>query len=367
MKREVSIRAPAGERPAELDKAAVTSLFRSALPRGSDAPRNAAFYRRTVSIRAPARERHSMSRWFHALQNVSIRAPARERPQTIKVSSMTNKGFDPRSREGATCWRQCAAGVGEVSIRAPAQGATANSARVMPLAEFRSALPRGSDRRSRVPRCRSLCFDPRSREGATPRLVPLAEAVRVSIRAPARERLAAEAYAEHYGEFRSALPRGSDLRCRRDDGAQYRFRSALPRGSDYRCADRRLVDGVSIRAPARERPQPAPLALGREVFRSALPRGSDVRPGRYVSGRARVSIRAPARERPRDLGPFPLSRPFRSALPRGSDVRSTDLIDRGYGFDPRSREGATGSVMRAPSIPTVSIRAPARERRSAAR
>ena len=97
---------------------------------------------RPVSIRAPARERHRRHSPRVGCRGVSIRAPARERLSIFASRSASRlfrsalpRGsdhcnempraytscFDPRSREGATRQRARFAGVGRVSIRAPAR------------------------------------------------------------------------------------------------------------------------------------------------------------------------------------------------------------------------------------------------------
>src|SRR4051812_11972636 len=100
--------------------------------------------------------------------------------------------------------------------------------------QFQSTLPRGSDGEDGAALTAHEGFNPRSREGAT-------HAGIVSILAP---------------QFQSTLPRGSDSR-----------RNQSP-----------AVEGVSIHAPARERPNAHHPPAGLVRFQSTLPRGSDDSP-----------------------------------------------------------------------------------------
>ena len=209
------------------------AMFRSALPRGSDStpfarvcckpsfdPRSRegattrrceGDYRRVVSIRAPARERHLVHRPGQLRPSVSIRAPARERPLmmvaialSLRFRSALPRGSDHRASEG---WARYMA--------------------------FRSALPRGSDpRRPARDRVRPG-FDPRSREGATMPAVRQAAPV-ASFDPRSREGATTE---------------------ERIVGIAEMFRSALPRGSDETILADAPQPHVSIRAPARERHQ----------------------------------------------------------------------------------------------------------------
>src|SRR5690606_4033900 len=125
--------------------------------------------------------------------------------------------------------------------------------------------------------------------------------------------------------FRSTLPRGE----RPGEGAPIKrdvaFRSTLPRGerppmglsqrgittsfdprsrggSDAAGAGDDRGDGVSIHAPAGERPHPRAVGVPQGVFRSTLPRG----------------------ERPVVSGGTYSSTSFRSTLPRGERLRRSD-------------------------------------------
>ncbi len=205
------------------------------------------------------------------------------RPRTGGDGAVANAGgagrcFDPRPRTGgdATSWRRLlkrtcfdprprTGGDGghparprppdEVSIRAPARGATRLAAAGLRLS------PAGFDPRPRTGGdSRHTCrngdrgrFDPRPRTGGDLWIGMLAimhEAV--SIRAPARGATALAGEVVQRFEFRSAPPHGG----RRSAGAWLLslllFRSAPPHGG-RRVAGRRVYgqDGVSIRAPAR--------------------------------------------------------------------------------------------------------------------
>ncbi len=77
---------------------------------------------------------------------------------------------------------------------------------------FQSTLPRRSD--TFVPLIINILsgFNPRSREGATVRLVPLTDHIGVSIHAPAKERQDVYNALGWAPEFQSTLPRRSDIK-----------------------------------------------------------------------------------------------------------------------------------------------------------
>ena len=120
--------------------------------------------------------------------NISIRAPARGATHTRSMALLINSNFNPRSREGSD---------------APSRDLSENR-RI-----FQSALPRGE----RPPGARTLDtliknFNPRSREGSDLDCLPGGSDQPISIRAPARG--ATELLIDQYPnlKFQSALPRG---------------------------------------------------------------------------------------------------------------------------------------------------------------
>ncbi len=190
--------------------------------------------------------------------------------------------------------------------------------------------------------CETSCgFDPRSREGATLGPRPLSLRTYVSIHAPAREQPAHIDVTPCGTMFRSTLPRGSN--------PLFRHQEAAPPGFDPRSREGATLDRirdvgdrpVSIHAPAREqrperqaRPGSPPVSIHAPAREQPLDPDLDV----VLGG---VSIHAPAREQ-RSADVFITNPPwFRSTLPRGSNRRRPMLLAMAFGFDPRSREGAT--------------------------
>ena len=82
------------------------------------------------------------------------------------TGSGSGTGFNPRPRVGGDAGRSVSSGQVNVSIRAPAWGATALSGCLSKVVEFQSAPPRGGrrDRRHHRPRP-GPCFNPRPRVG----------------------------------------------------------------------------------------------------------------------------------------------------------------------------------------------------------
>ena len=119
-----------------------------------------------VSIHAPVRERLDEGKLVPCYL-VSIHAPVRERLHCL-LEHIGGFGFNPRSREGATCLPWPQKGPGVVSIHAPVRE------RRVELRECRFGVccfnPRSREGATTVTvRATSslMCFNPRSREGAT--------------------------------------------------------------------------------------------------------------------------------------------------------------------------------------------------------
>ena len=294
---------------------------------------------------------------------------------------------------------------------------------------FRSAPPRGGDRLPARGYRVEPGFDPRPREGATPRIGDAVDGHIVSIRAPARGRLDRGAILPVGRRVSIRAPARGRLPVVRELSAAKQFRSAPPRGGDASLWTMLCRCRVSIRAPARGRPERYGLPVPRPKFRSAPPRGGDraaiiprsstrcfdprpregATPGLSGAGLARacfdprpregatfdrvgrmsdwgVSIRAPARGRRGGIDGRSASRRFRSAPPRGGDDGvDVDRLDRPVSIrapargrhqaDRRAEEvaefrsapprGGDGAARGAYRRHRVSIRAPARGRRDA--
>ena len=238
---------------------------------------------------------------------------------TTAYGNRTN--FNPRSREGSDEHRSSEDQNADISIRAPARGATTFSGIFQNLANN---------------------FNPRSREGSDAgskrRLLHKA----ISIRAPARGATTTVNISCTFTQFQSALPRGE--RPFRNSSALVKFDYFNPRsreGSDDNIVNSvfpmpyfnpRSREGsdqmdrimgysmdISIRAPARG-------ATGEHYYRVS----------RYG-----ISIRAPARGATLQDCFEALMRIFQSALPRGErpSVAQRLSVSR-HNFNPRSREGS---------------------------
>ena len=185
------------------------------------------------------------------------------------------RGFNPRAREGRDA-RQLANQIfADVSIHAPARGATLQRLQRLSLPEFQSTRPRGArpTRRADSPEvfgvsihapargatlssnpqnlC-GVCFNPRAREGRDNHVCPLLPVVTVSIHAPARGATDVGVFRAAIAVFQSTRPRGARPKSARVKLQSLPFQSTRPRGARldlpsfcccYYC--------VSIHAPAR--------------------------------------------------------------------------------------------------------------------
>ena len=142
----------------------------------------------------------------------------------------------------------------------------------------------------------------------------------ISIHAPTRERPAPGAVRMEIGKFQSTLPQGSDTMSDIDE-----WRDCI----------------ISIHAPARERHHQHHDGTADEQFQSTLPQGSDMQ------------------DQTTGFGAFI----FQSTLPQGSDIAETPGLFYLCDFNPRSRKGATFGTRVQKSHASISIHAPARERR----
>ena len=185
--------------------------------------------------------------------------------------------FNPRSREGsdAICLF-LSAGVGVISIRAPARGAT--SAPWMQCYLFMYFNPRSREGSDNVPNSPiyniSENFNPRSREGSDDFRQAFFDKIKISIRAPARGATCAN-YREVdiIPHFNPRSREGSDgIRDRRCRGTGY-FNPRSREGSDYICGQHGYTWIISIRAPARGATSMRTARCRTVLFQSALPRG----------------------------------------------------------------------------------------------
>ena len=142
----ISIRAPARGATVEFFQRCLADIFQSALPRG---------------------ERHRIVTSHHAMWIFQSALPRGERPKVLLpdviimefqsalprgerrcliVSFRIYKNFNPRSREGSDPSDNVTLAIPDISIRAPARGATDSISSTNLSHRFQSALPRGERR-----------------------------------------------------------------------------------------------------------------------------------------------------------------------------------------------------------------------------
>ena len=127
-RQQISIRAPARgatRQPPYLLHAIIVISIR-APARGATSPDNQLDHCSGISIRAPTRGATSSGRWILEVIDISIRAPTRGRLGLPVHYQKSVKNFNSRPRKGGDN-EKCgiANDNGEISIRAPARGATA--------------------------------------------------------------------------------------------------------------------------------------------------------------------------------------------------------------------------------------------------
>ena len=183
-----------------------------------------------------------------------------------------------------------------ISIRAPARGATFISCPRAKILSFQSALPRGERPVALPAFAKGRNFNPRSREGSDGGSDQVTVYGVISIRAPARGATFA------YDDF---------------SFVGYISIRAPARGATGRDALITGVRTISIRAPARGATFLYDSDDVQLSFQSALPRGERRKVVEAVKTPVHISIRAPARGA--TAAPVVPTAPtrFQSALPRG--------------------------------------------------
>ena len=158
--------------------------------------------------------------------------PRGERQSGVYTGCVYGCNFNPRSREGSDCIARSEIYHAEISIHAPARGATGSRTGIsVQCKRFQSTLPRGERLVLYNYRKGQGDFNPRSREGSDELI----------------ERLNGEIM-----KFQSTLPRGERLPSHITYSLLQRFQSTLPRGE--RPLLLRIYYAsfkISIHAPAR--------------------------------------------------------------------------------------------------------------------
>ena len=345
---------------------------------------------RAVSIRAPAKGATRHGAIGYMIDNPFRSAlPRRERPSLDSGDAATaqfRSALPRRERPGRRLRRRRRQ---EVSIRAPAKGATPR--RMLwrrHHMEFRSALPRRERRssapsgglprmfRSALPRRERLNDSAKTivdyvfrsalprRERRDMASADVVRAVDVSIRAPAKGATVQSPSARRsVSSFDPRSREGSDLRGEIAQQCLLVFRSALPRRERLAARNEgKRARVVSIRAPAKGATRgPDDDCRGSPVFRSALPRRERRSAGAGVGRFSTVSIRAPAKgattDRPQQRLRTDVS--IRAPAKGATPGHCRRLISVGRVSIRAPAKGATTTDLR---IAPVSIRAPARER-----
>ena len=183
----VSIHAPVWERRRIKTDTIRTKLFQSTLPCGSDPAKAASDPSLAVSIHAPVWERQITYFFRGVFTPFQSTLPCGS--DFLFIFFLRLRGFNPRSRVGATFWQGWVRAGDGVSIHAPvwerqAMGKASSEFDMvsihapvwerLPIApavrlrpQFQSTLPCGSDGQAERVAARLRSFNPRSRVGAT--------------------------------------------------------------------------------------------------------------------------------------------------------------------------------------------------------
>ena len=203
--------------------------------------------------------------------------------------------FNPRPRAGSDLERPGRRPGFQVSIHAPARGATLPSTTSATAFLFQSTPPRGERPGAGPWPCRNPCFNPRPRAGSDLALDHFGDGFLVSIHAPARGATIEQWLLRKSRRFQSTPPRGERL-CRRTRASSSgSFQSTPPRGERPKADKQPTKREVSIHAPARGATiaarTPSAIIAG---FNPRPRAGSDEE---YLAYRQHggVSIHAPAR------------------------------------------------------------------------
>ena len=168
----VSIRAPArGATHNPAGRALRGRCFNSRSREGSDAQSGRACHASAMfQFALPRGERRRAGDYPGHDTRFQFALPRGERPSGLGSSPHGRAGFNSRSREGSDTIRQGVPCGGNVSIRAPARGATfAPRLGAIICRSFNSRSREGSDRQHCRRRARPRRFNSRSREGSDPR------------------------------------------------------------------------------------------------------------------------------------------------------------------------------------------------------
>ena len=180
--------------------------------------------------------------------------PRRERPVNEQLGEMVTD-FNPRSREGSDKNRAALLHEREISIHAPAKGATITGCVLQPIMIFQSTLPR----RERLITA-EIDGDYRKFQSTLPR----------------RERRSRTGTFKHGKRFQSTLPRRERQHPFQNARFLFDFNPRSREGSDERPENKKTTYEISIHAPAKGATKPNEYLGGRERnFNPRSREGSD--------------------------------------------------------------------------------------------
>ena len=221
---------PRGERPSRLLVTAIEQNFNPRSREGSDPRYVDVIVDRWISIHAPARGATHLPKTLFRFGAFQSTLPRGERHGQRRWAAAC-KNFNPRSREGSDSDGELVDLLKEISIHAPARGAThvatnlTNGAKISIHAPargatiytgglakvtlFQSTLPRGERRGVTVSNPQVINFNPRSREGSDTTRNFKFFCFYISIHAPARGATIRDCdISREHVAFQSTLPRG---------------------------------------------------------------------------------------------------------------------------------------------------------------
>ena len=233
--------------------------------------------------------------------------------------------FNPRSREGSDCPEMIAILDGEISIHAPAKGATSSVISKSMLSAISIHAPA---------------------KGATTRSTYISFLLPFQSTLPRRERLRIHTPPSRGALFQSTLPRRERHYClviKTTLDCDFNPRSR--EGSDILCRRHPAAgDSISIHAPAKGATiQPRKVLMMHKISIHAPAKGATVLDGDMDMDTV-ISIHAPAKGATRIAACLSVFIKFQSTLPR-RERRTTGLwrLYRMAYFNPRSREGSDTS------------------------
>ena len=155
----------------------------------------------------PRRERHRLHLIKRSDMNFNPRSREGSDVAALAICD-ANTNFNPRSREGSDKLVFAVTNPSNISIHAPAKGATAVPiGKIIVCIYFNPRSREGSDTRPCAPQHGSRYFNPRSREGSDAALDSLNRKMEISIHAPAKGATMEYTHSASYRQFQSTLPR----------------------------------------------------------------------------------------------------------------------------------------------------------------